>query len=85
MVYVIAWIVLFVTDAPNVTRHIQQTGVNSAPQHLQDIYLNIDSASVKLLEEVRLGRIAGPFTSPPFIDMYISPMSTVPKKEVGTV
>ena len=35
----------------------------------------------KILKEVREGRVAGPFASPPFVNFRISPLGIVPKKE----
>ncbi|KAM3932738.1 uncharacterized protein RB166_005767 [Leptodactylus fuscus] len=37
--------------------------------------------SAKLRKEVALGRMAGPFASPPFEDLVVSPLGVVPKKE----
>lgn len=37
-------------------------------------------ASNKIQKEISLGRIAGPFTSPPFPTFRISPISVLPKK-----
>jgi len=37
----------------------------------------------KLLKEVQLGRLAGPFTIPPLPDLRISPIGLVPKREPG--
>ena len=42
-----------------------------------------DIINCKLAEEVRLGRIAGPFNSPPFEDLIISPLGLVPKSTPG--
>ena len=51
---------------------------------------NIKSASVfpeiveeKLAKEISRGRIAGQFHELPFVNMHISPIGVVPKKEVG--
>lgn len=38
----------------------------------------------KLLKEVSEGRMAGPFDCPPFVNMRISPLGIVPKKEPQT-
>ena len=35
-------------------------------------------------KEKQLGRIAGPFLTPPFQDLVVSPLGLVPKKEAGT-
>ncbi|XP_066463235.1 uncharacterized protein [Eleutherodactylus coqui] len=37
----------------------------------------------KLLKEVELGRMAGPFQEPPFGNLRVSPLGLVPKKETG--
>lgn len=37
----------------------------------------------KIAEEVELGRIAGPYASPPFSNLRVSPLGVVPKKELG--
>ena len=40
-----------------------------------------DIVSKKLTKELALGRIAGPFSSPPFPNFQSSPLGVVPKKE----
>jgi hypothetical protein len=42
--------------------------------------LNPVAVSIKLEKEIMLGRISGPYPSPPFSDMIISPLGMVPKK-----
>lgn len=37
----------------------------------------------KLEKEVGLGRMAGPFSEPPILNLRISPLGLVPKKEIG--
>lgn len=37
----------------------------------------------KLSKEVELGRVAGPFSNPPFHNLRVSPLGVVPKKEPG--
>jgi hypothetical protein len=37
----------------------------------------------KLAKEISQGRIAGPFHELPFVNMHMSPIGVVPKKEVG--
>lgn len=37
----------------------------------------------KIAKEVELGRIAGPYASPPFSNLRVSPLGVVPKKELG--
>ena len=38
----------------------------------------------KIKKELTLQRIAGPFASPPFPDLHISPLGVVPKKQHGS-
>ena len=38
----------------------------------------------KVMREVKLGRVAGPFNSKPFVNFHVSPLGAVPKKEPGT-
>ena len=40
---------------------------------------DFNKVSIKVLEEVRAGRFAGPFPSPPFAHMRFSPLQAVPK------
>ena len=40
-----------------------------------------DIVTKKLTKELSLGRIAGPFSSPPFLNFQSSPLCVVPKKE----
>ena len=35
-------------------------------------------------KEKQLGHIAGPFLTPPFHDLVVSPLGPLPKKETGT-
>ena len=37
----------------------------------------------KLLKEISFGRIAGPFTKPPFTDFHSSPRGLIPKLDLG--
>lgn len=39
-----------------------------------------DVVREKLYKEVRLGRMLGPFLSPPLLNMMVSPLELVPKK-----
>ena len=39
--------------------------------------------SAKLTQEVKAGRIAGPFDTPPFENFCVSPLGVVPKKTPG--
>lgn len=49
----------------------------SSFQHSEVVY-------TKLHKEVQLGRIAGPFSHPPFPNLQCSPVGVVPKKEQGS-
>ncbi|KAM3934865.1 uncharacterized protein RB166_002260 [Leptodactylus fuscus] len=42
-----------------------------------------DVLRAKIAKEVELGRIVGPFSSPPFHNLRVSPLGVVPKKEAG--
>lgn len=45
-------------------------------------YANLSSVvETKILEEINDGRVAGPFTSPPFPNFRVSPLVLVPKKD----
>ena len=35
----------------------------------------------KVAREVKLGQVGGPFTSPPWVDMVVSPLGIMSKKE----
>lgn len=49
--------------------------------NLQSVNLNLDVVRAKLAGEVREGRMAGPFSSPPFDSFRVSPLGLVPKKD----
>ncbi|CAJ0965846.1 unnamed protein product [Ranitomeya imitator] len=56
----------------------------SIPQvvrNLKSAVLHAAVVSEKLSKEVALGRMAGPFPTPPLEDLVISPLGVVPKKE----
>ncbi len=44
---------------------------------------NPEIVSAELLKDIALGRIAGPFQTPPLINFRVSPLGLVPKKEQG--
>ncbi|CAJ0926054.1 unnamed protein product, partial [Ranitomeya imitator] len=52
-------------------------------KNLRSALLHAEVVSEKLRKEVALGRMAGPFESPPFVDLVVSPLEVVPKKEAG--
>ncbi|CAJ0961692.1 unnamed protein product [Ranitomeya imitator] len=43
-----------------------------------------DVARDKIINEIELGRVSGPFSSPPFSNFRISPLGIVPKKDSGS-
>ena len=47
------------------------------------IFNNLTVAQSKINKELELGRIAGPFDSPPFRNFIVSPLGLVPKKNSG--
>lgn len=50
----------------------------------RSVYFNMDIVRSKLEAELREGRMEGPFSSPPFPNFRLSPLSIVPKKEPGS-
>ena len=44
---------------------------------------NSSVVDLMIASELKLGRIAGPFSAPPFEDFVISPLGLIPKKEPG--
>ena len=50
--------------------------------NLPSALLHPDVVNDKLQAELQLGRIAGPFSEPPFPDLVISPIGVVPKKRL---
>ena len=51
--------------------------------NLRSAIQNPSIVEEKISKELELGRLAGPFSSPPFPDMVVSPIGIVPKKEAG--
>ena len=49
----------------------------------KSIYNNLETAQRKISKELELGRIAGPFDTPPFPNFIVSPLGLVPKKNSG--
>lgn len=49
--------------------------------NLKSINLNKRIIKQKINAELKAGRIAGPFSSPPFPNFRLSPLGFVPKKE----
>ena len=53
------------------------------PPNLKSAIARPDIVREKLNKEITAGRIAGPFQTPPFPDMFCSPLGIVPKKNPG--
>ena len=51
--------------------------------HIAGLIARPDIVREKLNKEITAGRIAGPFQTPPFPDMFCSPLGIVPKKNPG--
>ena len=58
----------------------QRTNQGACPNNLPSALSMPEIVSAKLQKELSLGRMAGPFDSPPFDDFAISPIDLVPKK-----
>jgi len=52
-------------------------------KHLLSATSNMDTLKEKIAKEILAGRVAGPFESPPFQNLQISPLGLVPKKTPG--
>lgn len=52
-------------------------------RNLPSINTNKHVAASKIEEEVKTGRVAGPFIAPPFLVFHCSPLGLVPKREPG--
>ena len=57
--------------------------ITTTAPNLGSAYENPDVVDDKLRKERELGRIAGPFDSPPFANLRISPLGVIPKKTPG--
>ena len=57
--------------------------ITSTAPNLGSAYENPDVVDDKLRKEIALGRIAGPFDSPPLANLRISPLGVIPKKTPG--
>ena len=53
----------------------------ASPKKHPSVSHHKDVVERKLAKELALGRIAGPFLSPPFVNYQSSPLGIVPKKE----
>ena len=64
---------------------LQYTGsrVASYIHNLKSAYENIGTIKEKIGKEVNLGRMMGPFDSPPISNLHISPIGLVPKSDGG--
>ncbi|XP_075715671.1 uncharacterized protein LOC142750558 [Rhinoderma darwinii] len=58
-------------------------GRDGVVRNLSSALARPDLVTDKLLKEVALGRMAGPFSSPPVQNLRVSPLGLVPKKEVN--
>lgn len=56
---------------------------DGSSRNLSSVGLRPEVVSDKLFKEVRLGRMAGPFSVIPFPGLVVSPLGLVPKKEPG--
>jgi len=54
------------------------------PPNLVSAHQHPNVVDEKISTELAAGRIAGPFTDPPFRNFVISPIGVVPKKTAGT-
>ena len=63
--------------------HFKGSKVPCSYKNLLSADQNPSAVEVKLSKEVALGRLAGPFHSPPFSNFCISPLGVVPKKTPG--
>ena len=63
--------------------HFEGTQVSCTFKNLLSADQNPSAVEDKLNKEVALGRLAGPFTQPPFSNFCISPLGVVPKKTPG--
>ena len=57
--------------------------ITSEYKNHQSVLKNPDIVSNMLNKELKKGRIAGPFSSPPFPNFRVSPLGLVPKNEAG--
>ena len=57
--------------------------ITSTAPHLGSAYENPDVVDEKLRKERELGRIAGPFDTPPLENLHVSPLGVIPKKTPG--
>lgn len=57
--------------------------LSSSCKNLKSVLQNEDIAWEKVMEEVRMGRIAGPFSYKPISNLICSPMGLIPKKTGG--
>lgn len=64
---------------------IEFSGTRSAFEcrNLKSAYEHKQELLEKINKEITLGRIAGPFSAPPYPDLHISPVGVVPKSDGG--
>ena len=53
-------------------------------ENLPSAYKNAAVVSETLAKEIALGRVAGPFSNPPFSNLQVSPIGVIPKKHSDT-
>lgn len=63
--------------------HCEGVKPSGKSKNLLSALQNPDVVDVKLEKELRAGRLAGPFKSPPFSTFIVSPLGIVPKKTPG--
>ena len=63
--------------------HYQGPRAKRLSRNLKSAIDNPTLVQSKLNKEICEGRMAGPFTSPPFLNLIVSPVGLVPKKALG--
>ena len=63
--------------------HFQGAEQSFEARNLRSALENPTAVDAKLQRELGAGRLAGPFTSPPFKNFRVSPLGLVPKKQPG--
>ena len=61
----------------------QDPPINNSPPNLSSALQHPEAVTNYLARECQAGHTAGPFATPPFHRMHISPLGVVPKKECG--
>jgi hypothetical protein len=63
--------------------HYSGPRVHRDAKNLRSTALNPDVISAQIIKEIKLGRVAGPFSKRPFPNLIVSPIGLVPKKTPG--